>query len=341
MTFLEFRDLGFRIEKNRSFMYNRSMMTKQKHIRFDWAIKKMLRSKANFGILEGFLSELLKEDIKIEEILESESNKETADDKFNRVDILVRNSNDQLIIVEIQNTRELDFFYRILYNTSKVTAEHMRQGAPYSEVKKVITVSVVYFNLGQGMDYVYFGCTTFVGIHKNDILELSEKQKKMFNCSSVSSIFPDHYIIKVNGFDDNARDTLDEWIYFLKNSEIKNSFKAKGLAEARKKLKEIKLPGKELAAYKRYLENLRYEASIAATIKFDEAYARKKAREEGIEKGREEGFEKGRDEGFEKGIGKGERKKAVEMAKKLKRKGIAIDIISETSGLSKEEVEKL
>lgn len=302
-------------------MYNRSTMTKQKHIRFDWAIKKMLRSKANFGILEGFLSELLKEDVKIEEILESEGNKETADDKSNRVDILVRDAKGQLIIVEIQNTRELDYFYKILYNTSKVTAEHIRQGAPYTEVKKVITVSVVYFDLGQGMDYVYFGCTTFVGIHKNDTLELSEKQKEMFNCPTVSSIFPDHYIIKVNGFNDVARDTLDEWIYFLKNSEIKKNFKAKGLAEARKKLKEINLSGKELAAYKRYLEQLRYEASIAETIKFEEYYARKKAREEGKAEGKAEG--------------------KVEMAKKLKDKGVNIDIISETSGLSKEEIEKL
>ena len=83
---------------------------KPTHIRFDWAIKKLLRSKANFGILEGFLSELFLEDIKIMEILESEGNKETRDDKFNRVDILVKDSREQLIIIEIQNTRELDYF---------------------------------------------------------------------------------------------------------------------------------------------------------------------------------------------------------------------------------------
>ncbi|WP_373553412.1 hypothetical protein [Haliscomenobacter sp.] len=45
----------------------------QKHIRFDWAAKKMLRDKKNFGILEDFLSELLGEDVKIEGFLESES----------------------------------------------------------------------------------------------------------------------------------------------------------------------------------------------------------------------------------------------------------------------------
>jgi len=67
-------------------------MFNKKHIRFDWAIKRLLRQKANFGILEGFLSELLKEDIRIIEILDSESNKETEEDKYNRVDILVKDS---------------------------------------------------------------------------------------------------------------------------------------------------------------------------------------------------------------------------------------------------------
>jgi hypothetical protein len=52
------------------------MKTKRKLIAFDWAIKRLLRSKANFGILEGFLSELLKEDIIILDVLESEGNKE-------------------------------------------------------------------------------------------------------------------------------------------------------------------------------------------------------------------------------------------------------------------------
>ena len=64
----------------------------RKHVRFDWAAKNMLRDKKNFGILEGFLSELLKEDIKIEGILESESNQETESSKFNRVDLLAENS---------------------------------------------------------------------------------------------------------------------------------------------------------------------------------------------------------------------------------------------------------
>ena len=48
-------------------------MLRRRLISFDWAMKKLLRSKANFEILEGFLSELLKNNIHILEILESGS----------------------------------------------------------------------------------------------------------------------------------------------------------------------------------------------------------------------------------------------------------------------------
>ncbi len=85
----------------------------KKHIRFDWAIQRLLRQKANFGILEGFLSESLKEDVKISEILENESNKDREDSKFNKIDILVKNTADDLMLIEVQNERERDFFHRM------------------------------------------------------------------------------------------------------------------------------------------------------------------------------------------------------------------------------------
>ena len=94
-------------------------MAKRRLITFDWAMKKLLRSKANFEILEGFLCELLKEEITISEILESESNQEVFNDKYHRVDLKVRNQKDEIILVEIQYNRETDFLQRILYGTSK------------------------------------------------------------------------------------------------------------------------------------------------------------------------------------------------------------------------------
>jgi len=204
----------------------------KKLIRFDWAVKKLLRNKANYGILEGFLSELLFDDIHIEKILESEGNQEAEDDKFNRVDILTQNSKKELVIVEIQNTYEIDFFHQMAYGASKALTENLSLGQAYQEIKKIISVNIVYFDLGQGQDYVYKAGTTFQGLYENDTLQLSDKQKEAFSKDKISGIFPEYYLIKVNNFNNIATDTLDEWVYFLKNSELQEGFKAKGLKEA-------------------------------------------------------------------------------------------------------------
>ena len=233
----------------------------KKLIRFDWAMKKILRHKANFDILEGFLSELLGEDIKIKHILDSESNKETADDKFNRVDILVENSKGELIIIEIQNSKEYDYFNRMLFGTSKAITEHIKEGQPYANVKKVIAITIAYFDLGQGKDYVYHGTSVFKGIHKNDILALADKQVELYKKNNIHEIFPEYWVIKVGKFSNRVKDTLDEWIYFFKNAEVKKDFSAKGLKEASERLDEMMLNEKEAKEYKRYLRQLRDNAS--------------------------------------------------------------------------------
>ncbi|NUO00269.1 MAG: Rpn family recombination-promoting nuclease/putative transposase [Saprospiraceae bacterium] len=233
----------------------------KKLVRFDWAMKKMLRHKANFDILEGFLSELWEEEIKIKQILDSESNKETEDDKYNRVDILVENSKGELVIIEVQNSKEYDYFHRMLFGAAKAITEHIKEGQPYAEVKKVISITIAYFDLGQGKDYVYHGTTVFRGIHKNDILTLADKQIELYKKNSVHEIFSEFWVIKVGKFGNRVKDKLDEWIYFFKNAEIKASFSAKGLKEASERLDEMKLNEKDAKEYKRYLKGLRDIAS--------------------------------------------------------------------------------
>jgi len=234
----------------------------RKLISFDWAIKRILRSKANFEILEGFLSELLKEDIEILEILESESNKDTKEDKSNQVDIKVKNSNDEILIIEIQYSRELDYLQRMLYATSKVVTEHISQGYAYSKIKKVISINILYFDFGDGDDYIYKGTTNFVGLHTHNKLYLNEMQKDLYKTNEINKIYPEYYIIKVKNFDDNSKDTLDEWINFLKNETIPDNPKAKGLLKAKETLDYLNMPDDERIDYDRRQENLRREASI-------------------------------------------------------------------------------
>ena len=241
-------------------------------IRFDWAIKRLLRNKANFGILEGFLSELLFDDIHIEKILESEGNQDADDDKYNRVDILTSNSKKELIIIEIQNTYEIDYFHRMSYGTAKTISENLSLGDKYSKVKKVISINIIYFDLGQGKDYIYKGGVQFEGLHKKDILQLSPRQKSTFQKDQVSDIFPEYYIIKVNKFNDKAKDTLDEWVYFFKNSEVKDSFKAKGLKEANDILDIMRLSKEQQYGYNRFLDSLHLKASEAFSMKEEAKY---------------------------------------------------------------------
>jgi len=252
----------------------------KKLVRFDWAMKRILRHKANFDILEGFLSVLLGEEVTIKQILDSDSNKETNDDKHNRVDILVENSKDELVIIEVQNSKEYDYFHRMLYGTSKAISEHIKEGQAYAEVKKIISITIAYFDLGQGKDYVYHGTTVFKGVHKNDILTLSGKQVELYKKDNIHEVYPEYWVIKVSQFHNRVKDKLDEWIYFFKNAEIKNSFSAKGLKEAGEKLDEMKLNQKDAKEYKKYLKNLRDIASDQHTKMADAQDLINKGREE-------------------------------------------------------------
>ena len=233
-------------------------------VRFDWFIKFMFRDKSDFEILEGFLSELLKEDITILEILESESNQAKKKDKYNRVDIMIKNSKDERIIVEVQNDDEYDYSQGILFGASKTIVENIGAGKPYEFVKKVISISVVYFEIGQGFDYIYHGSTQFRGIHLNDELILSEVQQALFDKLKPQDLYPEYYLIKAGDFDEEKiKDTLDEWVYFLKTGYVKDGFKAKGLDKAKKKLAVAKMSARQRAIYGRETSHLHSEASWA------------------------------------------------------------------------------
>ena len=258
------------------------MAKSKKLIRFDWAIKKLLRNKANFDILEGFLSELLGSNVRIKKILESEGNKDDKEDKYNRVDLLVEDAGGELIIIEVQDSKEYDYFHRILYGTSKVITEYIDEGQAYEKVKKVISITIAYFDLGQGADYVYHGKNEFKGIHEGDVLNLAERQKELYDVEEVFEIYPEYWIIKVDQFDEVVKDKLDEWIYFFKTGEVKDEFSAKGLPEAKEKLDEMNLSEEERVAYRAYLKRLRNIASEQHTKIADAEFLINQGREEAI-----------------------------------------------------------
>ena len=206
-------------------------------ISFDWAIKRLLRQKANYDVLEGFLSELLHREMKIINIPESEANAAEESSKINKVDILCESSEKELILIELQYNSELDYMHRMLYGSSKLIVDYLEKGDPYDKVRKIYSINIVYFDLGQGDDYIYKGTTEFKGIHTRDILQINTGQKKAFNIDHISAIYPEYYIIKVNRFNDLSRDSLDDWIYYFKHNAVPENSKARGLSKVAHLLK--------------------------------------------------------------------------------------------------------
>ena len=306
------------------------MKTKDKYIRFDWAMKRLLRDKANFAVLEGLITTLLGEKMTIRKLLESESNQEDEFDKQNRVDLLAESSDGELFIIEIQNNNEFAYFQRMLFGTSKLVTEYINRGQGYEKIRKIYSINIVYFNLGMGTDFVYHGKTEFRGIHNNELLNLSPFQQQKFEVSEVSQLYPEYYILKVNDFDRWSKVPLDQWIYFLNTGEIPEDASAPGLPEAREKLKLAQMSKAELEAYYKHLDNV-------VILRDNIITARGEGHLEGLAEGRAEGRMEGRAEGLEEGVLKGK----LQSAQKMKEKGFPITDIAEITGLSTEEIERL
>ena len=289
-----------------------------KYIRFDWAVKRMLRDKANFAVLEGLVTVLIGTPIKILEILESEGNQENATDKFNRVDIKAKTEQGEIIIVEVQLTRQLYYLQRMLYGVSKAITEHIEIGDKYDKVKKVYSINILYFDLGQGDDYLYHGKTVFKGVHTGDLLKVNTREQDEIKMRVPEDVFPEYFIIRINNFNDVATTPIEEWIDYLKNGRIKEDTVTPGLQEARKKLQYISMNEKERHAYEAHMDDIMVQNDVLDTAKME-----------------------GREEGRAEGLAEGIKENTLAIARKMKAGGMSAATISEITGLSEEDIEGL
>lgn len=260
-------------------------------VRFDWAIKRLLRHKADHTILNGFLSSLLGQKISVSRILESESNRDYEENKSNRVDMLAEDSHGRKILIELQNETEDSYFHRMLFGTSKVISEYLKSGESYEKVAKVYSINIVYFKLGEGTDYVYHGKTEFRGLHNNELLELSPKLKEKFKAEGIYEIFPEYYILKANDFDSLSKTPLDQWMYFLKHSELPEGADAPGLREAARELRISQLSPEQRREYEKYIDNM---VSLEEVVDSAWSSGHFEGRVEGLEEGRVKGIEEGK-----------------------------------------------
>lgn len=311
-------------------------MAKSIYIRFDWAMKRLLRDKANHEVLEGFITSLIGRKFTIVKFLESESNVQDSDDKFHRVDILAENEDKELVILEIRNEHEYTYFHRMRYGASKVITDNINLSDDDGRVRKVYSIHIVYFEFGQGEDYVYHGYTTFKGLHEpHDTLRLSINETERFlgikvkhraDTPSAGELFPEYYVLRVNDFDQTARTPLDEWISFFKTGDINPDYKAPGMERARQCLRVDSLTKEEYASYFHHMDNLVYARS---------------ALESAFERGMEEGMKQGIEECIKQGKEEGRSEMLRTVVQSLIANGMTPPVIAQTLHLKQEEVDHL
>jgi hypothetical protein len=273
----------------------------------------------------GFLLALLGENITIIELLESESNIENKELKYNRVDLVAKDSKGDHIIIEVQYSTDKNYFKRLLYGTSKDITDNIKSGEDYGNVVKVYSISLIYFNIPslsvnkKYNDYVYHGKIKFTGLHHPKAANIDSNSFAGYDINSGSdiNIFPEYFIISMNIFDNQVKDSLDEWIYSFKNHEVKDEFKARGIKEMSDKLDYVSMDREKQILYDKYLVDL---ASDRGALEF--------AKEQGIEQGIEK--ERTRSEQEKKNI-----------VINLFHEGSELPFISKVTGLSLEQIKNI
>ena len=189
-------------------------------------------------------------------------------------------------------------------------------------MKKVYSINILYFDLGQGSDYLYHGKTVFTGVHTGDQLRVNTREADEIKMTVPEDVFPEYYIVRVNEFNDVARTPIEEWLDYLKNNRIKDDTSTPGLKEARQRLLYMTMTDAERKAYDAHMDDIMVQNDVLDTAKME-------GRAEGRIEGRAEGRVEGRTE------------EKIEMAKKMKAMGMAIETISQISSLTAEQIEQL
>lgn len=269
-------------------------------IHFDWAAKFILRDKSNFDIFEGLISTILNQPVHIMEFLESESNQRNDKDKFNRVDIKAKDNQGDIILVEIQFSDEWYFMERVLYGVAKTIIDHISLGEEYEHIVKVYSISLLYFDFGEGSDYLYHGQNQLVGVHTGDILKIPAKEdEKGYKMVGLEDLFPEYYLLRINQFNSDGDSPMEQWMRYLKDGVIDKDTEVPGLVQAAERLAYLKMSVKDQREYEAY----RYEMAYLKNVR--NAY-----------------WYKGQRSGYKRGIERGKKKALREIAEKMRSLGV-------------------
>lgn len=288
--------------------------------RVDLAFKKIFGVEENKDLLISLINSIVsKEDQIVDVTLLNPYNPQNfRNDKLSILDIKALGESGKRFNIEIQITDEADYDKRALYYWAKLYTETLQASQDYSSLNKAIGIHILNF-------------TSIPETNKyHNVFHITEKDSGLLYFKDLEL-----HTIELNKFSNNPNEeladilkkvgnSLDIWSAFLTRHDLLNSnnlpkkLDNASLKKALTVLDVMNFTSEERDAYEDHLKWLRIEAN---TLKKYEAQARVRGKVEGIQ------------------IGKTEEKIAI--ARNLKKSGVAITIISESTGLTKKQIEEL
>ena len=291
-----------KIKKNNT--KERTQKTKLLSPKLDVVFQTLFGEEGSERITKEFLEAILER--KIEEVDLSGNivlRRENVEDKMGVLDVLAKINNNEYANIEMQVADKDNLLERILYYWARVYTRNIKKGEDYIELKKTIEILIVDFEIKQLKELGYHS--------KWKIIE--EKDRKLILTDDLEI-----HIIEINKIknltEKEKNKELVKWIYFLEEPDgerVKEYMKNdSGIKEAKGKLETMSED-----------ERMQILADLRLKAIMDEKAVRRLGYKEGKEEGKKE--------------------KTIEIAKKMKEKNIDIIMIKETTGLTKEEIEKL
>ena len=277
-------------------------------ISFDYAIKYLLKNKGDYDIVEGFISALLNIEgypsVKIKALLESESNKEAASLRKSVADLIVEDTNGKKYIVEIERAWTSNFIHKACFNSCRLIVDSISSGEDYETIKKVFHISLLFFIPQNMQKPLSHGKTIFKTIDTGEHMNLhiANLGGQIFDLD----ILPEYFLISVPLFDDVIKQEIDEWLYVMKNSDTKEDFKSPYMKKVRERLSIFKMNDIEKDAYYTYMKEVLTKRDIISAAE-----------------------------------ARGRNSEARSIAMQMLKKKMPVKDISECTGLTIDEIEKL
>ena len=284
-------------------------------LRNDYLFKLLLGLEGNKACLQDFLEcvlDMQSGTITDLELLDKELDKDTVNDKTGILDVKLRLKNGTTIDIEIQNSWSAEFIPRTLFYWAKMYTEGFKEGEPYTNLTKCITINLVSqgFKLNSQVHSVYSIFEQETHQRLTDLLEIH-----FLNLSAAQKMDIQKAPIE-------TQQKLINWLQFINTDdrEIRNMLAMTSpiLQMLNEQIDVLTLSPVERKLYESRMKLKSDIATISETQ-----------------------FSAGVERGKSLGLAEGSRQKALETARLMKAEPLASDLIAKVTGLSKEEIEKL